>query len=377
MIGCLLEILNKDVLTSICIRAPYRDDHSHLLSALSVRYPGQEFFQVAERGVWSSVEKGLCAAGGDVIANSFRSWVNEQYEAAGQDAKAVWQKHKDSGLVLTEWRGSTIYIAAPYGPEPDAFIQIEVKAKHEVTCRYAFEDDPWAAPDDLDDLLNPMSASSPEQELQPWRYELRRIVDIRRFVREMVATYKTDRLARLPEMEKKKIHIIPYEASPVDEKIGSASRQQTQDILFLEMYPDWVAWEHPCTRLLRDWVESSAGHDGRRFCEHWYLQVNECESDGKRQYQAIPQWADRDGGMGLPEIHPGEEASPLATLDKLNDFDRQAGYPFAWYFYMLHGNRISDNAGQAIVRGLKNFSFRLSERDEKVLLRWAGRQYGF
>lgn len=373
-----MEILNKDVITAICIRAPYRDDHSHLLSALLDRYPGQEFIQVAERGVWSSVEKGLCTAGGDVIANSFRSWVSSQYDAAGRNAKKVWDKYKDEGMVLTEWQGNTVYLAAPYGTEPDAYLQIELEVKREVTWCYAFESDPWSEPDDLDDLLSPMSSSPPEQELQPPRYEMKRIVDVRRFVREMAAIYHAERQAKLPEMLNKVIRRIEIEGDPVN-NIGKLTKHYLpRDIPFLDLYPDWPEWKHPCVRLFQDWQESSAGQNGHRFCRHWFLQVNDyTDKSGKRYMSAIPQWADGDGGTELPEIHPDEEESPLATHDTLCGFDRQAGYPFAWYFYMLHGNRISHNAGKIIVQGLNSSLFQLPACDEKVLLRWYERQYGF
>jgi hypothetical protein len=60
----------------------------------------------------------------------------------------------------------------------------------------------------------------------------------------------------------------------------------------------------------------------------------------------IPQWADADGGLDLPEIKSSLEASPYGVIEYLDQFDQQVGYPFAWYFYMLHGNRVTSSAGR-------------------------------
>lgn len=373
-----MEILNKDEIAAICSITHFSDDHNHILASLRARYPEWEFSFIAERGMWHSAIKGLVDSNGVIVADDFRAWVSTQYEAAGRNAKEVWDKYKDEGMVLTEWQRSTVYLATPYGTEPDAYLQIELEVKREVTWRYAFESDPWSEPDDLDDLISPMSSSPPEQELQPPRYEMKRIVDVRRFVREMVSAYQAERIARLPEMEKKKIHYLSCNVPPGEGYEGSEPDQPIPDIPLLELYPDWLTWEHPCKRLFRDWVESSAGGSGCRFCDHWYLQTAEYEtSDGVRHFQAIPQWADRDGGINLPEIQPLENVPPNTLINSLTDFDNRAGYPFAWYFYMLHGNRINYIAGQIIVQGLKNSLLQLPACDEKVLLRWYERQYGF
>ena len=366
----LTEILNKDTLAVVVGQSEHQADHGPLMKALRSRYPEWEFKLVADRGSWSSVNKRLVSAEGKIVSDDFEAWITAEVEASGNNPRAVWEKYKDAGLVQAEWQGSTVYVAAPYGPEPDAYFQIEVDVKHETTARYAFETDSWCAPDCLRDLIQPMTDLAPEREISPWGYELRQIIDIRRFVREMVSIYEAERQARMPEMKQKTIRQIN-----IGEEHGSC---HPQEIPFLEMYPDWPTWKHPIARIIHDWHDSSAGQNGRRFCHHWFLQLSDyTDQDGVRYMSAIPQWADGDRGLDLPELFPNEDESPLAVFSTLSDFDEQVGYPFAWYFYMLHGNRIGPGAGVAIARGIGNCSIWIPEKDERVILRWYGRQYGF
>lgn len=53
-------------------------------------------------------------------------------------------------------------------------------------------------------------------------------------------------------------------------------------------------------------------------------------------------------------------------------------YPFSWFFYMVHGNRIGAAAGGIVAKAIIAGEMKpLPEHDEKVLLRWAEQQYGF
>jgi hypothetical protein len=65
-------------------------------------------------------------------------------------------------------------------------------------------------------------------------------------------------------------------------------------------------------------------------------------------------------------------------MESLSNFDQQAGYPFAWYFYMLHGNRVSSSAGGVVARAIMDGRISpLPDCDTKVLLRWNSDKYGF
>jgi hypothetical protein len=72
------------------------------------------------------------------------------------------------------------------------------------------------------------------------------------------------------------------------------------------------------------------------------------------------------------------QARPIFSLmDALEKFDREAGYPFAWFFYMVHGNRMGRNVGEKVIEGLKTGKIGLPENDKRVLLRWGEHPYRF
>lgn len=364
-----MEILHKDKIAEILAHTPYQEDHAPLMKALRFAYPGWEFVLAGIQGEYRAAGQKLLTAEGDVIADDFESWVRAKYEAMGQDVRSVWENHKDAGMVLAERRRTRLVVVGPYGPEPDAFMQMDVDVKHETTGRYAFENNSWSTPDCLRDLLQPMTDLAPERELSPRTYELSAVTDIRRFVRDMVDIYRVERQAMLPEVEKKMVHCLD---------IDVPQQRRPRSVPFLDIHPDWAEWEHPCTRLFRDWQESSAGQFGYRFCDHWFFSMNDyTDNDGKRHMSVIPRWADADRVRDLPTIRLDEEDSSIDAFNMLCDFDDRAGYKFAWYFFMLHGNKINAGAALAVVRGVQNCSIWLPERDERVLMRWHQRIYGF
>jgi len=59
----------------------------------------------------------------------------------------------------------------------------------------------------------------------------------------------------------------------------------------------------------------------------------------------------------------------------LTRFDRQAGYPFAWFFYMVKGKLVSPHCGVAVFKDISgDFSY-LPERDVAVLKDWINTPY--
>jgi hypothetical protein len=229
------ELFNLDELARIASEASPDGGHGNLLRALRSRYPKHDIRLVATREGWHR-DGGLVDAAGNRIAESWRDWMKAEFEASGQNARAVWEKHKDAGLVTTEWRGESLYFTSPFGTGPEEFFQIQVDVSYEVTNRYAF--DPFGA-EDLSDLLSPFSWAAEERELSPRRHQFEKLTNTRRFVQSMLEVEQERRLALLPEKAKKVIriqHLVP----------GQGDEQPVQEIPFLEMFPDW-SW-----RLVRD-----------------------------------------------------------------------------------------------------------------------------
>ncbi|MDA8417113.1 MAG: hypothetical protein M0Z78_08695 [Betaproteobacteria bacterium] len=366
------ELLNINELSNIIASTSPVDDHATLLAALNSRYPTTPFkiLQEYDGRTW---DVGVIDSTGNRVTDKLGQWIDQEIAAAGGTAQEVWRRHKEAGLIRTERVGSCLYLVAPYGPDPDQFYQLEILVGPEMTTQKLFDPDPYFPVEDRQDLLSgpPLIFSDNErQELAPSVYKFERLTNMRRFLRDLVDTYKANRLAQIPVLEKKSIRVQEI-------VLGPDGWQSNNEVPFLDLAPGWIDRTPPALRLFQDWAESSAGQGGEKICNHWWMQVGEWKDKGQKQYALTPQWAEADGGLNLPEIMPDWEASPYGVMESLSQFDKQAGYPFAWYFYMLHGNRVGHSAGGVIANAIKSGLLNLPKCDEEVLLRWRDDQYGF
>ena len=367
------ELLNINELTNFIAATAPTSGHGPLLAALNSRYPNTPFrlLQEYDGRTWGV---GIIDGAGNRVTDRLGKWVDQELALAGGSARTVWQKYKDQGLIRTERVGCCLYLVAPYGPDPDQFYQLEILCGPELTTQQLFDPKPFFTPEGRHDLLSGPAlvfGDGERQELAPATYQFEKITNIRRFLRDLVESKRQNRLAELPEMEKRVIHV--QEITP-----GEDGWSESYDVPFLDLAPDWLDLVPPELRLFQDWAQSSAGAGGARICDHWWMQTGEwTDAKGRKQYSLIPQWAEADGGLDLPEISPDWEASPYGVMEQLQQFDNLVGYPFAWYFYMLHGNRIMHSAGGVVANAIKDGLLNLPEYDKKVLVRWKDDQYGF
>lgn len=163
-----------------------------------------------------------------------------------------------------------------------------------------------------------------------------------------------------------------------EDEDGRMSTRPAQDIPFLDLHPDWLARPMHETRFLQDWQEASTGTHGIVLAHHWFFEMRDyIDHKGRRQLGFIPQWSDLDGGRSLPQITAEHCESVFRLMDMLERFDAQCGYPFAWYFYCLHGNRVQGVVARTIAQAAQRRKIGLPPDDKKVLLRWAENEYGF
>jgi hypothetical protein len=368
------EVFNIAELASLAETAPYAADHNQLLAALNSRYPNTPFRLIAERS-GRSWGVGIIDQAGNRVTDRLGAWIDQELLTAGGDADAVWRRHKDSGLIRTEWVGDVLYLVSSFGPDPDAFFQLEILIGSEVATQRMFDPGAMCPPEDRQDLLCGPSlifGDNERQVLSPHRYTFGKLTNIRRYLRELVEVERANRLAELPQMEQKSIRV---QEIVLGSRGGSS---ETVEIPFLDMVPGWLDRVPHGLRLFQDWAESSAGRTGGRFCDHWFLTLNEWRDKNNRHLSLIPQWADADCAvLDLPKIEPDWSASPYGVMEAAQQFDRAAGYPMAWFFYMLHGNRVGHSAGGILANAIKDGLFHLPESDEKVVLRWRNEQYGF
>jgi hypothetical protein len=309
---------------------------------------------------------------GTELAPSFNAWVRAELERIGT-AREVCEIHKDKGLVKTVVRGRVYFLTSPYGPEPGDFFQVEVHQEEEFLHQELFGSHDWGMPKDLFDLQGSFYHSNVPGEdarepLGPPVYKLGKLTNIKTFMRELESTRRQQRLAELPAKEKQILRKVI-----IDGQGGS----EVEETPFLEAFPNWVDDPVGESRFLSDWAASSAGRSDHLLCDHWYLGLYDYVHEGQRHIGFIPRWSQTDGGLNLPEIRSELDDNPFSVMAKLEDFDCQTGYPFSWYFYGLHGNRVCSYTLNVIARAVQEGRIGLPAHDAEVLIRWFDSQYGF
>ena len=206
----------------------------------------------------------------------------------------------------------------------------------------------------------------PEEQrlLAPPRYQLRRVIDMARFLEVIDAAEEKDR-ARARAMR------FTVTDSTPDGKTKAPERVVT----YAEMDPGFEKYPAKGRRLFRDWAASSAGQSGQRLCRHWVMQISDAHEPGSTQrwVSLVPMWT---YAKKLAEVE-SRKGSVYELYDKLVSIDNRTGAPFAWFFYMLHGNRVHGGAGHRILEAAEAGQIQLPECDYQVLRRWRDREYGF
>ena len=129
-------------------------------------------------------------------------------------------------------------------------------------------------------------------------------------------------------------------------------------------------------RWFDDWQNSSASES--LIYNYWGFQISTNETykaeDEPTEYYFIPTWTVK-GDIPDVEIKKGDNIHSL--MDKLIKFDKLIGHSFAWFFFMLHGNRINTNVAMAIAKAVANNQVSIPQNDKDVLINWFNDPYGF
>ena len=348
-----IGILNNTDLADLIAGTKHSAGHIKLIKALHKGYPACVFRLVKVRESINS-EGGIFS---DCfwfrIAESHQDWMLAAYDAAGGCAHKVWKKFKDLEYYTTEFQVEHLYIAMPYGSAPAAFVQIEVKAYHEVAGRPLFDTSWGAEPKGLQDLLHPLLWPSLNRnvEVAPWFYKLLKVTDFREFYGEMIEINPTNQ------------QVSTHEMDPDDGPLDT-------------WQPNWLSEPNGDTRLLVDWASSSAGRSGHLFCDHWPLTFLDHDSNGARKMRYLALNSDRDSGIKLSKIESSKYATDSLLMAKLEKFDLKAGFPMAWYFNMLQDKWIRFVVGKRVARGIQDGRINLPPHDVEVIARWYGNPYG-
>lgn len=257
---------------------------------------------------------------GNRIANDLVEWVERTYLECGQDLQVLIEHAQDQKLIATKQTGKSLYFVVQTGSLAEQFVLIEIDKTREMSDRMLV--DPDNAPEDLEEFIDPLQPLCIESYgFGHSRYHYRRKTDV---------------------------------------------------ALFMEVVNERHVGEHPVQRFIDDWNRSSIGTKVA-MSEDWII----------RPYRHIGRFGEQIVNVELVNIHKnnlphlqdfaGMKGQSLSQV--LSRFDRQAGYPFAWFFYMVKGKQVSPHCAEAVFRDLSADFAYLPKRDEAVLRDWIASPY--
>ncbi len=310
-------LAKPETLALLCQDLDPASDSEAVNAEICKLMPALEFSPVASRGNWHRLG-GVVDASYRPVHSNIAHWAERE---SGGDVDQLIVTYADAGYFATRLAGKTHYFTAPCGDRPESFIQLEVEQLQEVLDRPLVERD-WF-PESIEEFLDPLDYPrlQPEPIGKPY-WQFRRI-------------------------------------TPVEKLLNEATRESQA--------------RYNLRRFFQDWSASSAG-DGDPFCRHWVLALREyLDSDGEYRLSAKP-FSTFTGS--LSKLPPGDRLQGAALANAVHGYDRQVGYPFAWFFNMLSSHSENYTLAEAVLRDQMGAYDYLPAKDLKVLRQWEERPYG-
>ena len=312
------------LIRELCVRLPASVGASGLAqaltAALSSRTPDLVFRDVLTRGGWYRLG-GVIDGTGRRVADDLTAWGESVLSRHGDDLHALYDVYAGTGLRATRLVGRTHYLVAASGVLAGDFVQVEIEELQETVSHVLFE---GHVPASLEALFEtPEESVSPDEPVSPPFFSLRRMTHV-------------------PELLKR----------------IAAQKPEPQNI----------------HRFFDAWLASSAGST-THFSNHWVLAIREYLD---RYRQSILQATPVAALNGLPpKFTSAYGAKGLALNEALQRFDRQVGYPMAWFFHMLTTKGVPQAVAHAVIDDVLGGFHYLPERDVKVLRDWLHRPFAF
>jgi len=312
----------EHAVAELCARVPVSVGASGLARELARIAPQWIFRDVLTRGGWYRLG-GVIDDLGTPLSSDLAKWMEDELAAHDDDLHVLLDAYAESGLKATRIVGKTHYLVASTGRLAADFVQIEIEELQEIVGHELFSGE---APGSLEELIDPPRAKVNQSVALPLGvpyFSLRRITDVAEFLKRM-----------------------------------AAQRPEPQTV----------------NRFFEAWQSSSAAY-ATLFSNHWVVAVREYLD---RYHQSILQATPVAAVNGLPpKFESVYGARGLALHEALQRFDRQAGYPMAWFFHMLTTKTVPHAVAGAVVEDVQAGFNYLPERDVKVVRDWLHRPYGF
>ena len=263
---------------------------------------------------------GIVDMKGNRIANDLNEWTERTYIGCGKNLQTLIDHAREQKLIATRQTGNTLHFVIQIGSRAEQFIQIDIDKTHEMSDRLLVNE--YNPPEDLEEFIDPLEPECIETYcIGTSRYSYRRKTDVAIFMDEI-----------------NKYHIT----------------------------------EHPAQRFIDDWNRSSAQQKAV-FSDDWI--VRPFRNTGRFGEQIINVEIINTQQKNVPHLEDINGKKGVSLHNLLTRFDRQAGYPFAWFFYMVKGKLVTPHSGTAVFKDISgDFSY-LPERDVAVLKDWINTPY--
>lgn len=320
-------------------------------------FPDWEWHLVSGSGTWHSVKVAVIDIHCQKIAADAQLWMDEQRTLLGEHR--LIDRLKNEGIKLARYEGAYLYFVGIDPQKSLEFIQVTVEHKRRAICS-------------LHEVQRWHLRERPDSHPFPWDRSEHLALEYHCPTGSVINS--------LSWLERSK---ISHRAICEDDRAQMERRAVTRSfpggdapitLSFVEAFPNAIAWANRPSReerWFRDWSASSASkHELGRF---WYLETHDyVHKDGLHHVGFVPQavrWPKQKIRL--------RKLSAFQLAEKLARFDRIVGHQFSWYFYMVHGNRITSAEGKAMAEAIRVGSVHLEPRDEAVLMAWAENPYGF
>ena len=299
-----------------CAKVQVSSGPGALVKALGAALPDWKFRHAMSRGGWYRLG-GIIDSNGQRVSDSLESWLENALDERDGDLAKLTDDFIDQKLYATRLVGQTHYLVASADDSTDGFLQLEIEDLQEMRVHQLFANDPST----LEELVDPRGGAEQPVPVGLPFYKFCRIQHIGAFLKRM--------LAQKPEPAA--IH-----------------------------------------RMIEDWSKSSASNTSAYF-NHWVIATRE-HLDRYHQPVFRAQPIATLAGEA-PEFDAAGGTSGLKLNAALSHFDRETGYPMAWYFHMLTTKAVPHWVAQTVVEdSLAGFAY-LPQRDVDVVRSWLHRPY--
>ncbi len=311
--------LDGQQLVTLCKHTlPGQDDELLLsrLQSLNPNYP----MRLAKTGEEWYRLGGIVDMEGNRIASNLIEWTERTYIECGKNLQTLIDHARKQKLIATRQTGNTLHFVVQTGSKAEQFVQIDIDKTHEMSDRLLVSE--HNPPEDLEEFIDP---------LEP----------------ECIGAF----------------HIGASRYS---------YRRKTDVAIFMDEINKYHIEEHPVQRFMDDWNRSSALQKAV-LSDDWI--VRPFRHTGRFGEQIINVEIVNTQRKNLPQLDDIQGKKGVSLHNLLTRFDRQAGYPFAWFFYMVKGKLVSPQSGVAVFKDISgDFSY-LPERDVAVLKDWINTPY--